>query len=212
MCWDATFGRQPGHLRRSATICGAVSFLLLFCIFQPVLSIGGTEVNYPTGTRDDPFSNAGTIFSLDGEYDLHDSALTTFIGDDAASPLGKLGKFVGHADVNGDGVDDVVIAAPDLYSFEGEQNSGVCYIFFGNRTLPTGIVDLREAVPDITIKATSPRTFLLSSIAAGDINGDGYIDMALGMSEQGATGKVYVLWGMEGGWDEEIILYKAGES
>ena len=198
--------------RRSSVACGAVAFLLLFTIFQGVLPTGGAEVDYPMDTKGDTSGGAGTIFSLDGEYDLRGSALTTFIGDDAASPLGKLGKFVGHVDVNADGVDDVVIAAPDLYSFEGEQNSGVCYIFYGNKTLPAGVVDLSEAVPDITIRATSPRTFLLSSIAAGDINGDGYVDMALGMSEQGATGKVYVLWGEEGGWDKEIILYKAGEA
>ncbi|MCK5774299.1 MAG: FG-GAP repeat protein, partial [Thermoplasmata archaeon] len=202
---------SDNSLRRGASICGAVTFLLLFTIFQPVLSTGGAEADHQADTKGDTFGSAGTMFSLDGEYDLRDSALTTFIGDDTASPLGKLGKFVGHADINGDGVDDVVIASPDLYSFEGEQNSGVCYIFYGNRTLPTGIVDLGEAVPDITIRATSPRTFLLSSIAAGDINGDGHIDMALGMSEQGATGKVYVLWG-NGSWDEEIILYKAGEA
>ncbi len=199
-------------LKRNAAACGAVAFLLLFGIFQPVLSTGDADADISIATRDDTFGSTGIVHSLDGEYDLHDSALTTFIGDDTTSPLGKLGKFIGHADVNGDGVDDVVMAAPHLHSFEGEQNTGVCYIFYGNRTLPTGIVDLKDAVPDITIKATSPRTFLLSSIAAGDINGDGYVDIALGMPEQGATGKVYVLWGVDGGWDEEIILYKAGEA
>ncbi len=200
------------RLKRSAAACGAVAFLLLFSILQPMPSMGDTEADLSIATRDDTYGSTGIVHSLDGEYDLHDSALTTFIGDDTTSPLGKLGEFIGHADINGDGVDDVVMSAPSLFSLEGEQNSGVCYIFYGNSTLPTGIVDLKNGVPDITIRATSPRTFLLSDIAAGDINGDGYVDMALGMPEQGATGKVYVLWGEEGGWDEEMILYKAGEA
>ncbi len=199
-------------IKRSAAAYGAVAFLLLFSILQPVQSMGDADADMSTATRDDTFGSTGIVHSLDGEYDLQDSALTTFIGDDTTSPLGKLGEFIGHADINGDGVDDVVMSAPSLFSLEGEQNSGVCYIFYGNRTLPTGIVDLKNTVPDITIRATSPRTFLLSDIASGDINGDGYIDMALGMPEQGATGKVYVLWGKEEGWDEEIILYKAGEA
>lgn len=134
------------------------------------------------------------------------------IGDDTTSPQGKLGEFVGHADVNGDGMEDLVISAPRLFSPEGEQHSGVCYIFYGNKTLRGGLIDLKVDSPDVTIKATSPGTFMISDISAGDLDDDGYIDIAMGMVIQGDTGKVYILWGGPDGWDEEIILYKAGNN
>ncbi|MGA1866032.1 MAG: PA14 domain-containing protein [Thermoplasmatota archaeon] len=150
--------------------------------------------------------------SLDGHYPIADSAFATFLGSGSESPQGKLGEFVGHADVNGDGIEDIVMAAPRLYSPEGEQHAGVCYIWYGNSSLPSGNVDLENDEPNITIKATSPGTYLLSSITAGDLNDDGFTDIALGMPIQGDSGKVYVLWGNATGWEKEIVLYKAGNA
>jgi len=145
--------------------------------------------------------------SLDGDGLLKDAARTVFVGDDA-NPNGKLGKFVDHCDVNGDGLDDLVMAAPELDS-EEEADTGVCYIFYQGGATLAGEVDLTTSAPDVTIRATSPDSFLLNSISSGDLNDDGYIDLALGLVEQGTTGKVHVLWGDHDGWDPEIELYKS---
>ncbi|MBN1389281.1 MAG: FG-GAP repeat protein [Candidatus Thermoplasmatota archaeon] len=175
--------------------------LLLFIPLVYVQSSGGNSLSDDTRTS-----------ALDGHYPIADSAYATFVGSGSESPQGKLGEFVGHADVNGDGIEDIVMSAPRLYSLEGEQHAGVCYIWYGNSSLKGGTIDLEKDDPDITIRATSPGTYLLSSISAGDLNDDGFIDMALGMPKQGDSGKVYILWGNETGWDREIILYKAANA
>ncbi|MGA1820803.1 MAG: PA14 domain-containing protein [Thermoplasmatota archaeon] len=150
--------------------------------------------------------------ALDGHYPVAESAYATFIGSGEESPQGRLGEFVGHADVNGDGIEDIAMAATQLFSPEGEQHSGVCYIWYGNETLPKGNIDLETDPPDIKIIGTSEGANLLSSISAGDLNDDGLTDIALGMPQQGDSGKVYVLWGRPAGWENEITLYKAGNA
>ncbi|MBN1540287.1 MAG: FG-GAP repeat protein [Candidatus Thermoplasmatota archaeon] len=184
-------------------VSGVISIsILLLMLLHPLTSHVSAGAN-PEITR---------TSALDGHYPIADSAFATFLGSGSESPQGKLGEFVGHADVNGDGIEDIVMSAPRLYSPEGEQHAGVCYIWYGNSSLPGGNIDLEEADPDITIKATSPGSYLLSSITAGDLNDDGFTDMALGMPKQGDSGKVYLLWGNATGWEKEIILYKAGNA
>jgi len=165
-----------------------------------------------TGLSSEGISTPTRSSALDGHYPIAESAYATFIGSGTPSPQGRLGEFVGHADVNGDGIEDIVMAATQLFSPQGDQHSGVCYIWYGNETLPKGNIDLETDPPDIKIIGTSEGANLLSSIAAGDLNDDGYTDMALGMPQQGDSGKVYVLWGKPNGWEKEITLYKAGNS
>ncbi|MGA1848940.1 MAG: PA14 domain-containing protein, partial [Thermoplasmatota archaeon] len=198
------------HSRRGAII--VISLLLL--LLPPSTLISFSE-GYDPGVLSDsrtPKWEGVTYDSLDGEHDVEDIFFSRIVGDDTTSPQGKLGEFTGHADVNGDGTDDLVISAPRLYSPEGEQHAGVCYIFYGNDTLRRGSIDLKADQANITIKATSPGSLMISDISAGDLDDDGYTDIALGMVVQGDTGKVYILWGGPEGWDREIILYKAGNA
>jgi hypothetical protein len=114
----------------------------------------------------------------------------------------RLGLVVRTAgDVNGDGYDDVIVGA-QFYSAAGYTQTGRAYLFHGSAgglpTTPTRIIE-----PPVL----NSRGFFGTSVGtAGDVNGDGYDDVIVGMSnyEGGASapqdeGAVFVWYGSETG-------------
>ncbi|MEW5741414.1 MAG: FG-GAP-like repeat-containing protein [Myxococcota bacterium] len=85
------------------------------------------------------------------------------------APGDRLGQAVaGVGDVNGDGYDDVAVAAP------AANGRGAVYLFFGGAQGPA-------AVPGWTIDGPSPGAFFGASLApAGDSDLDGFADFAVG--------------------------------
>jgi len=93
------------------------------------------------------------------------------------------------ADFDGDGYADLAAGAYSADSF-----AGYTAVYYGNAggTLP--------AIPDLTIAGPAAGAFSGSAIAAGDVNNDGYADLAV--SEYGydsATGRVLVYFGSSSG-------------
>jgi Ca2+-binding RTX toxin-like protein len=115
------------------------------------------------------------------------------------------GKNVATAgDVNGDGLDDFIIGTP--YNDAGGTDAGAAYVIFGNAAgLPNfnlsaltpseGFKIVGEAADDLLGK-----TFC----SAGDVNGDGFGDLILGVyrnDEGGAdAGAAYVIFGKATGF------------
>ncbi len=93
------------------------------------------------------------------------------------NPAGQTGSEFGtvaHAgDVNGDGYADVLVSAPKFD--EGAQEEGNAFVYFGS---PSGL----GAAPNITFDSPENRVGAgFGHIAgAGDINGDGFADIAVG--------------------------------
>ncbi|WP_416547868.1 beta strand repeat-containing protein [Limnohabitans sp. DCL3] len=124
-------------------------------------------------------------------------------------------------DVNGDGLDDMLVANPTFGS-----NDGRVYLIYGKasgasvevNTLPTlgasnGVGFMVTADTAIDGSAT-PR---LSSVSSGDINGDGYSDLVLGAWNTNTTaataGSVYVVYGNSTNTSVDIsTLTAAGNS
>jgi len=106
------------------------------------------------------------------------------------------GMVVGGAgDVNGDGVDDVILGAPGVS--DDERGSGRAYVVFGSAD--ASFVDLREAgdwgfVIDGAVAFDSTGTGVA---IAGDVNGDGMADLLVGAPsvDSEEPGGAYLVYG-----------------
>ncbi|MEL7086796.1 MAG: integrin alpha, partial [Cyanobacteria bacterium J06597_1] len=103
-------------------------------------------------------------------------------------------------DVNGDGIDDIIIGA--YRGDDGGINAGEAYVIYGSTDPDRGRVDLSalEAVLGFIIQGDAEMDFAGSSVSsAGDVNGDGIDDLIVGapFGDDGgnAAGEAYVIYG-----------------
>jgi hypothetical protein len=97
-----------------------------------------------------------------------------------ALPGDNLGFSAAAADINGDGIEDIVVGAFLAGRAESPANrTGAVYVLFGRSNLPDSL-DLAATDPDITISGLTLNGFFGDSLAAGDVNGDGTADLIIG--------------------------------
>ncbi|MDE3016885.1 MAG: FG-GAP repeat protein [Pseudomonadota bacterium] len=103
------------------------------------------------------------------------------------------------ADVNGDGIPDLIIGAPT--ASPNGSNSGSVYVVFGTRTgFPDPLpLNTLNGTNGFELDGAAPNDDTGSSVAAGDVNGDGVADIIIGAgtaSPNGSdSGSVYVVFG-----------------
>jgi hypothetical protein len=146
----------------------------------------GTSVAIAGDVNGDGYDDiiAGAPSWTDGE--LHEGAVFLFLG----TPVGPSGSpawsatgnqieahfgasCAGAGDVNGDGYADLVIGAPD---FDNDQiDEGRVFVYLGSPTGP-------RLLPDRTLEAYEDGAHYGAAVSsAGDLNGDGYSDVAIGI-------------------------------
>lgn len=119
-------------------------------------------------------------------------------GDNAAFAVS------GHGDVNGDGIDDVLIGT--LLNDSGGGAAGAAYVVYGDASAFGSLVDL-DAIAAGTggfkIQGESFGDQAGPAAMAGDVNGDGFADVLIGAYNNDAgganAGAAYVVFGQSGG-------------
>ena len=127
--------------------------------------------------------------------------------------FGALGFSVsGAGDINGDGVEDVVIG-----DYRGQTSAtsieGAAYVVFGKRTAFTATLDVANLTGTNGFKLTGAAKGDRAGVGvsdAGDVNGDGIADLIVGASEADphgeASGKAYVIYGKRTAFAKTISL------
>jgi len=159
---------------------------------------GGMDVNNDGFTdlivgapgNDDGALEGGAVYILDtapAGRDASTESEAVLLGENEDD---EAGERVALGDLNGDGLGDVLVAAP------GESNDyGAVYIVLGDSAL-TGTIDLRSWDGKISGSSASD-AFGAALSAGGDVNGDGYDDVLVGAPDGGGSeeGMVYLFHG-----------------
>ena len=161
------------HLKLATLACVAVGVAAQYVqaqAFAPVLQLSSLD--------------GSSGFRLDGVTDSDES-----------------GRSVSAAgDVNGDGIDDLLIGAP--FADPNGGNSGTSYVVFGSSAAFASAIDLSSLNGSSGFRldgVTSNDRSGFSVSAAGDVNGDGIDDLLIGARfadpNGGNSGTSYVVFG-----------------
>jgi len=154
----------------------------------------GTFVASAGDVNGDGFGDAiisdsdGAYVFLGGPAGLASAPAVTLTRPPSLPPQGSsdFGIHVASAgDVNGDGYADVAV---------GDNVAGQVFVFLGGVAGPSASADF--TLKDPSAPPPNNDSYGHSVEGAGDVNGDGYADVAVGANgAAGAAGQVYLYWG-----------------
>jgi len=119
-------------------------------------------------------------------------------------------RFTMTGDFDGDGHDDMVISATEDSSIV--EGGGLVYIIYGSEEFAANNLSGSLDDADATVTTDLNGAYLATAIATGDLNGDGFDDLAL---QQRVTnidpqeGHVYVFYGGSTRWNGAMAVTDA---
>jgi hypothetical protein len=130
-----------------------------------------------------------------------DTAGVTIIGSEREDRSGW--SVSGLGDINGDGIDDIIVGAPRNKFGIPKSFAGKSFVIFGNTKLPARIDLSVLDAQGVTIAGADAYDLSGSSISsAGDVNGDGFNDVIIGAPRAEAfdnaktyAGESYIIFG-----------------
>ncbi len=165
--------------------------------------VGAPLSDGPDNARPDA-GETYVIFGRTGDEAKVDLATSqpdlTVVGANASD---NLGFTVAAGDVNGDGIDDILVGARFATPAGGAASAGEVYVIFGSPS-PRGTVDIGQGQQDVTIAGANAGDFLGYALTAGDVNGDGIADIITAASAASPdaarpnAGEAYVIFGSSG--------------
>jgi hypothetical protein len=144
------------------------------------------------GNATDEGANRGRVYVFYGGSVLDATPDLILTGNEDGAHFGSAVAVA--LDVNGDGVDDLLVGAPDHNAGGGANaDRGQAYVYFGGRP--------PDAIADVTLSGgTNGGAFGTSVSRAGDVNGDGQWDFLVGapLEDPGSrsdAGRAYLFFG-----------------
>jgi hypothetical protein len=171
---------------------------------------GGDDFAVGAYGNDDSASSAGAVyiwFGVPTASQSADNADVAIFGEASYDYMGYVGS-VTAGDYDGDGTNDVMTAA---YSADNNgSGSGTAYVNYGPLTSGTSL-DAGDS--DVLINGSTSSDYLGYGSASGDLNDDGYDDLALGAygNDTGGSsaGQAYVFYGSASGWSGSVAVTSA---
>ncbi|MEQ8763462.1 MAG: FG-GAP-like repeat-containing protein, partial [Planctomycetota bacterium] len=181
---DVEFGDFNGDGRPDLAVTGYRAD------FNGVQDVGAVYVFYGRGAR----LPSGTLIDL-----AHQPADIAFYGPHAGAKFGITTSF---DDIDGDGIDDLIVGADGLNSPTSGASAGGAFVFRGGQPYPNrGVIDLTTRSADLVIYSDAGGNQAAYASDTGDFNGDGHADIALGGRGADPAGKTFAgaTWIVYGG-------------